>query len=67
MVMTIDKLALKLIQQTPILSKSGVNFLTDEDPDEIYREAIKESITSYADNDTLFKYFNYDYHKLTEQ
>ena len=67
MVMTIDKLALKLIKQTPILSKSGVNFLTDENPEEIYREAIKESITSYADNEMLFKYFNYDYHKLTEQ
>ena len=67
MVMTIDKLALRLIKQTPILSNSGVNFLTDEDPEDLYRESIKETITSNADNHLLFKYFNYDYHKLTEQ
>ena len=67
MVMTIDKLALRLIKQTPILSSSGVNFLTDEDPDDLYREAIRETITSNAENHLLFKYFDYDYHKLTEQ
>ena len=67
MVMTIDKLALRLIKQTPILSSSGVNFLTDEDPDDLYRETIRETITSNAENHLLFKYFDYDYHKLTEQ
>ena len=67
MVMTIDKLALRLIKQTPILSSSGVNFLTDEDPDDLYRETIRETITSNAENYLLFKYFDYDYHKLTEQ
>ena len=67
MVMTIDKLALRLIKQTPILSSSGVNFLTDEDPDDLYRETIRETITSNAENHLLFKYFEYDYHKLTEQ
>jgi ATP-dependent exoDNAse (exonuclease V) beta subunit len=67
MIMTIDKLALRLIKQTPILSSSGVNFLTDEDPDDLYREAIRETITSNAENHLLFKYFDYDYHKLTEQ
>ena len=67
MVMTIDKLALRLIKQTPILSSSGINFLTDEDPDDLYRETIRETITSNAENHLLFKYFDYDYHKLTEQ
>ena len=67
MVMTIDKLALRLIKQTPILSSSGVNFLTDEDPDDLYRETIRETITSNAENHLLSKYFDYDYHKLTEQ
>ncbi|MBT6250994.1 MAG: UvrD-helicase domain-containing protein, partial [Nitrosomonadales bacterium] len=67
MVMTIDKLALRLIKLTPILSKSGVKFLTDEDPEELYRETIKETLTANADNQLLFEYFNYDYHKLTEQ
>ena len=67
MVMTIDKLALRLIKQTPILSSSGVNFLTDEDPDDLYRETIRETITSNAENHLLFKYFDYDYHKLAEQ
>ena len=67
MIMTIDKLALRLIKQTPILSNSGVNFLTDEDPDDLYRETIRETITSNAENHLLFKYFDYDYHKLTEQ
>ena len=67
MVMTIDKLALRLIKQTPILSSSGVNFLTDEDPDDLYRETIRETITSNAENHLLFKYFDYDYHKVTEQ
>ncbi|MDC6467047.1 UvrD-helicase domain-containing protein [Methylophilaceae bacterium] len=67
MVMTIDKLALRLIKQTPILSSSGVNFLTDEDPDDLYRETIRETITSDAENHLLFKYFDYDYHKLTKQ
>lgn len=67
MVMTIDKLALRLIKQTPILSGSGVSFVTDEDPEEIYREAIKETIIAHADNTQLFRYFNYDYHRLTEQ
>lgn len=67
MVMTIDKLALRLIKQTPILSSSGVNFLTDEDPDDLYRETIRETITSNAENHLLFKYFDYDYHKVAEQ
>ena len=67
MIMTIDKLALKLVKQTPILSKSGVNFLIDEDPEELYRETIKETITANADNHELIRFFNYDFHKLTEQ
>ncbi len=67
MIMTIDKMALKLIRQTPILSKSGISFITDDDPEEIYKEVIKESITTHSDNSVLLKYFQYDYHKLTDQ
>ena len=35
MIMTIDKLALRLIKQTPMLSHTGVNFITDENPEEL--------------------------------
>ncbi len=64
MIMTIDKLALRLIKQTPILSNTGVNFLTDEDPEELYLETIKETINAHADNHELLEFFNYDYQKI---
>jgi len=67
MIMTIDKLALRLIKQTPMLSHTGVNFITDEDPEELYLETIKETINAHADNHELLEFFNYDYQKLTGQ
>ncbi len=42
MVMTIDKLGSTVrLNKHLYLASSGVNFLTDEDPDELYRETIR--------------------------
>ena len=66
-IMTIDKLALQVINQAPILDNSGLNYQTDENPDEIYMQAINESLNESKYASSILDYVENDYRKLSSQ
>jgi len=43
-IMTIDKLATQIVNQTSIFENLGRNYYTDENPEEIYIQSIKEVV-----------------------
>jgi ATP-dependent helicase/nuclease subunit A len=67
MIMTIDKLAMQLIAQTPILSQSGKLLKIDTNPEELYLASIKEAINDNNDLKPLFSYLKNDYTKIATQ
>ena len=66
-IMTIDKLAMQLVSQTPLLSKSGKHFIVDENPEEIYEASIKEAINESNNLTPLFSYLKNDYTRIASQ
>ena len=66
-IMTIDKLALQVINQAPILDNSGLNYQTDENPDEIYIQAINESLNQSNVAYAILDYVENDQRKLSAQ
>ena len=66
-IMTIDKLALQVINQAPILDNAGLNYQTDENPDEIYIQAINESLNQSNVASAILDYVENDQRKLSAQ
>jgi len=66
-IMTIDKLALQVINQAPILDSAGLNYQTDENPDEIYIQAINESLNQSNVASAILDYVENDQRKLSAQ
>ena len=66
-IMTIDKLALQVINQAPILDNAGLNYQTDENPDEIYMQAINESLNQSNVASAILDYVENDQRKLNAQ
>lgn len=66
-IMTIDKLATQIVNQTSIFENLGRNYYTDENPEEIYIQSIKEVVNESQYIKTLLKNQNNDTSKIIQQ
>ena len=66
-ILTIDKLAHQIINQTSIFENHGRNLTTEENPEDLYADSVKEIINECKYIKTIFTYLNNDYAKIIQQ